>query len=510
MTRSRRLSLAFGVFAIVLGSDAFFWHSRDWNTASRLMLSYAIVDRGTLEITGLDVHTGDKAVLHKPTVRNGKPIVADHYYSDKLPGYPFLAAIPYAAARGVLRLPPHPIGDDRARRYWPADYFVTLATSGLLTAGTAALLVLLALDLGCTPAASMVVGLGYGLGTPAYVYATLAYGHQSCAFALFASFLLLNRPGRGPDWLRAAVAGFLAAGASVIELQVAPVSAILGLYLLIEAGFRRKRPATVFAFALGAAIPTLGMLWYNHEAFGSPWDMGYFHHVTFSHVHTHDNPTGLTGPDWSKLGPLLVTPYRGLLVYAPLLILAVPGWIVLLARRAWAMAAVSFLVCVAVLLVNLSYPEWTGGWSTGPRLLLPLIPFAMVPVAAFVSIGGRWTRPILALGLILAVAGAVEMLLFQGAGARIPNDPPARGRSRPVFSQPLVDAVWPIWTGETPTPGWRFGERFARNLVSIAAPGAVASLPPAAQALQFLPLVVLQAAAIVLLWRAAAARESGT
>lgn len=500
MTRSRRLTLALGVFAIVLGSAAFFWHSRDWNTASRLMLTYAVVDRGTLEISRLDIHTGDKAVIHRPTVENGRLVVKDHYYSDKLPGYPFLAAIPYAATRAVLRLPPHPLDEAIARQYWPADYFITVATSGVFTAWTAALLVLLALDLGGTPAASMVIGLGYGLATPAYVYATLAYGHQSCAFALFASFLLMARPGGGPDWLRTAVAGFLAAGASVIELQVAPVSAILGLYLLVEAGARRRRPATVFTFALGAAIPTLGMLWYNHEAFGSPWDMGYFHHVNFSHVHTRDNPTGLTSPDWSKLGPLLVTPYRGLFFFAPILILAVPGWIVLLARRLWAMTTVSFLVCLAVLLVNLSYPEWTGGWSTGPRLLLPLIPFAMVPVAAFLSIGGRWAKPVLAVALILALAGAVEMLLFQGAGARIPN----------VISEPLLNAVWPIWEGENPTPGWRFGERFARNLVSLAAPSVVKSLPPAAQPLQFLPLVVVQAGAIVLFWRATAARESGT
>src|SRR5262249_40370634 len=34
------------VFVILLLSYAFFWHSRDWNTASRLMLTYALVDRG--------------------------------------------------------------------------------------------------------------------------------------------------------------------------------------------------------------------------------------------------------------------------------------------------------------------------------------------------------------------------------------------------------------------------------------------------------------------------------
>ena len=88
--------------------------------------------------------------------------------------------------------------------------------------------------------------------------------------------------------LRLALAGFLAALASVIELQVAPVSAILGLYLLIEVLRRRYRPGGLVAFALGAAIPTLAMLVYNQVAFGSPWDMGYFHHVTFGHVHTRE------------------------------------------------------------------------------------------------------------------------------------------------------------------------------------------------------------------------------
>ena len=70
----RKLIPAAGVFLILLGSDAFFWHSRDWNTASRLMLTYAMVDRGTVVITGLDQQTGDKAFYR------------GEYYSDKLPG----------------------------------------------------------------------------------------------------------------------------------------------------------------------------------------------------------------------------------------------------------------------------------------------------------------------------------------------------------------------------------------------------------------------------------------
>ena len=50
------------VFLILLGSNAFYWHSRDWNTASRLMLVYSIVDRGTVCITGLEDQTGDRPI----------------------------------------------------------------------------------------------------------------------------------------------------------------------------------------------------------------------------------------------------------------------------------------------------------------------------------------------------------------------------------------------------------------------------------------------------------------
>ena len=78
-----------GVFVILLASYAFFWHSRDWNSASRLMLTYAIVDRGTVTITGLDGQTGDKALFQ------------GQYYSDKLPGYPCWRPCPTLRQAGV-------------------------------------------------------------------------------------------------------------------------------------------------------------------------------------------------------------------------------------------------------------------------------------------------------------------------------------------------------------------------------------------------------------------------
>jgi hypothetical protein len=456
-------SVAVGVFLILWLSSAFVWQARDWNGSSRLMLTYSLVDRGQVSINGLEDHTRDRA-------RVGR-----RYYSDKLPGFSLLAIPPYLFARHGMGIPPHPI-DRRGEGFthWPADYWIAVGTSGLATALTGALLSGFALRVGCGPRRAVLVGLGYGLATPAAVYATLNYGHQATACLLLGSFLVV--------WTRsslssACLAGLLAAAAAVVELQVAPVPAVIGVYVIILTATRRRRPATPAVFGVGAAGPILVLAAYNTLAFGSPLDMGYFHEDLrqFRDVHSAANPLGLRGPDLGKLVPLLWGEHRGLLFFAPILALAPPGWIALARRRWWGVFGVSLASCAVVLLVNLSYPEWTGGWSTGPRLLLPLVPFAMLPVAALLARGGRWVATI-ALGLVLA--GAAEMLLFQGAGGRVP----------PEFGRPLRDFV---------LPAWRSGA-LARNVGGMILPAATRSTW-----LPWLLLAALQAAATtMLLWLA--------
>jgi hypothetical protein len=297
------------------------------------------------------------------------------------------------------------------------------------------------------------------------------------------------------DTRRLFLAGFLAAYAAVIEIQVGPVSAILGFYLLAQCVSGHRRPDSLALFAVGAMFPTLILLTYNQLAFGSPWDMGYFHHATkaFADVHNADNPYGLSFPDrfWRKLLALLLGPYRGLTFYAPILWLTIPGWVVLIVRRQWDLAVVTLSVVVAVTLVNLFYPEWTGGWSTGPRLLVPSIPFAILPVAALVAGDSRATTVAAIFALVLGLAGGALMLLFQSVGGRIPHD----------YGDPLVQTVWPICTGQVPLPYWCDGERFTRNVVSLAAPARVARLNPGWSFVQFIPLVLAQGLAILALSR---------
>ncbi len=500
MTPTRRAVL--GVFLITFLSYAFFWQARDWNSASRLMLTYALGDRGTVSINGLDQQTGDKAFYR------------GLYYSDKLPGFSCLGLTPYLVATRIFHLPPHPINQP-GFAYWPADYWVTLATSGLASALTCALLVWLSLQLGCGHRSAILVGLAYGLATPAYAYATLAYGHQASAFALLASFALLwrrsgrslagqksltlpspggrgegyrsplppgegaRKAGEGPRlWTRTSMllAGAFAAYASVLELQVGPVSAILGLWCVAQAITKQRSWNDVAFFALGASGPTLFLALYNIRAFGSPFEMGYFHHATarFAEVHSKDNPLGLNLPNIAIVGELLWGQKRGLLIFAPIVALTPFGVVGLFKRGETSLAIVISLIMLSIFCVNLSYPEWTGGWSTGPRLLVPLLPFALLAVAGLLAQSAAW---MLALAIVMTTLGWLEMTFFLAVGGRIP-DP---------IAQPLLDGVWPLWAGE-PVPGWATNGRFARTMFDLIA----ARKPPQSGPIAFVALAFAQ------------------
>jgi hypothetical protein len=473
------------VFAILLASYAFFWHSRDWNSASRLMLAYALCDRATLAIDGLYQQTNDRAFFR------------GRHYSDKQPGYSFLAAPIYCFMKIFLRQPAHPL-DVPAMRHWPADFWVTLGTSGVLSALCGALLAAIVGQIGCGPRRAALVGLSYGLGTPAYVYATLAYGHQTAATLLLGAFAMVATGWHKWPRGRAFLAGFLVSYAATVDLAVAPICVVVSFIALARV-MRRDWPAMSLGFfALGALGPALFLISYNTIAFGSPLDVGYAHHVVprFREIHGRGNPLGLGAPRWHLVVPLLFSEYRGLLIYAPVVALAPLGWCVLGARRMWALGFGSIASCLALFLVNLSYPEWTGGWCTGPRLLVPMLPFAMIAVGAALGIANRRAmRALTLLACILALAGGLVILGCQGVDARIPDT---------LYDQPLTDplrsVVLPHWRGD-PVPAWWEGGRFGKNLASIFWPryNDDSIVPPHCQWIQFAPLLAFQGLAISLL-----------
>ncbi len=490
MTRLSPLTrAALGVFGILVLTLAYVWQSRDWNSASRLMLTYALADRGTIVLDGLDTQTGDKA------------FTGGHYYSDKGPGYSLVALIPYGLGKTVFGLPPHPLGIP-GRAHWPADYWVTLGTSGLATAASGALLTLLAGRFGASTRAAVVVGLAYGLATPALVYGTLAYGHQCAAFALLAAFALGEFEASRRAWWGAWLAGTLLGLAVLIELSAAPPALVLGLWFLGRSMGAVGSIRPLFGFLAGAGLPAIVLLSYNSLAFGSPLDLAYRYHVIprFRAVHSRTNPIGLATPDWSRLPALLWGEYRGLFIYAPIAVLA-PIGAILACRRGRALTS---LVCTLVvgcgLLTNLSYPEWTGGWSTGPRLLVTTLPFALLAVALALAVCSWLTGP----ALVLLGLGLAVNLLCLGVGGRLRDEV-----NGVPLDRPLSAGVVPLWTGR-PIPSWWIDDRFARNLGGLAWDRiGGAPLPADLRWLEFLPLFVVLAVAVPTLLVRAGRRTAG-
>src|ERR671933_1832665 len=85
--KKRRLLIG----VLLLGSYAYFYQGGGWNQNSRLDLSRALVERGTLQIDAYADNTGDKAVFD------------GHAYSDKAPGQALAAVPPVALGVGLLR-----------------------------------------------------------------------------------------------------------------------------------------------------------------------------------------------------------------------------------------------------------------------------------------------------------------------------------------------------------------------------------------------------------------------
>jgi hypothetical protein len=168
-------------------------------------------------------------------------------------------------------------------------------------------------------------------------------------------------------------------------------------------GSRRPQGVSgaVFRFALfvGAGLAALAPLAaYNVAVYGSAFSQGYAH-LHGAHEFVTGMGHGVEGvglPSLAALWGITFSPYRGIFVLSPFLLLALPGLIMMWrsgGKRSGQRAAA--LLCAyaagAMLLFDSGYYFWDGGVSLGPRHISPALLFLIFPVAVALR-HPRWYR----------------------------------------------------------------------------------------------------------------------
>jgi len=340
------------------------------NPDSRLALTYALVERGTLATDGYTSGTEDRAV------RDG------HYYTDKAPGVSFWMAPLYALAQLLPLSEASPGTSDR----FVIRYLLTFLGIGIPHAAFVVWLFHQSRRIEPLVGPRAMVAAGYALGSPAYAYSVHAFGHVPAAMCLFLGAAAL-RSGRH---FAAFTGGALLALATTLEYPAAFPAVVLAVICL--RGSRPTLARRAALVALGAAGPLSALAAYHTAAFGAPWRIGYTYLDPASPFAAAQRSgfLGIGVPDPGVALALVLGRERGLLFLAPWLALAVPGAVMLWRdatrdRRVHAVSALAVLV--ALLVVNAGYAVWDGGAAWGPRHLTAALPFTALAALPAVA---RW------------------------------------------------------------------------------------------------------------------------
>ena len=328
-------------------------------------------------------------------------------------------------------------------------------------------------SLAATPLPMVIAG-AFALGTLMYPFSTIFFSEAFGGALVFIGFYLLYRARSATrPALGVLFAGLLVGFAVLSEYPAGLVMLALFGYIWLIFGGRRLR--MLVTFGLGILPSGLLLGWYDWFAFGNPFALSYAYVSDSEFSGQHTGFFGVTWPHLDALTRILLYP-RGLVAESPFLILvplgfylwfrayrarrasaahqpdnqlalALPGnsWrSQLFARLAWIdqrLAGISpeALLCLAVcilypLAVASYFLPMAGENLPGPRLLIPMLPFACLTLAWVVDDRRRVVRAFFAAALCFAV---VLSYIYVVAGVRM---------IAPYSPYPVADLYWPLLT----------------------------------------------------------------
>jgi hypothetical protein len=356
------------------------------NPAARLLTVFGIVENGSLRADRWFDLSIDGA------------LVAGHVYSDKAPLSSFLVVPFYWLWRVVERGP-----------QTAADMNVAVIMGDLVTAalpfGAFAALLQRHAARSTSQRDAVWIALLAAFGTCVFGSAGTYLGNVLAgALLVFAYHFATSAPER-----HAYVAGLLAGLAVLAEYPLFVGAAILGVYLATRGAKLAIR------YAAGALPCAVAMFAYDAAITGSPFDFPQ-RYVRPQFFPPWGRRFALDAQALHAARALLFSEYRGLFVYAPMLLLLLP--LAVMRAESAARRGVFLAIAIGQFAVVASYWAWDGGWSIGPRHLVALtmlLVYEGVGALARTPRARPWFAGLASIGLALNLVAVATNPPFQGA-----------------------------------------------------------------------------------------------
>ncbi|MBZ0297628.1 MAG: hypothetical protein K8L99_34040 [Anaerolineae bacterium] len=459
-----RRAYAITVFLILLVCSAYFMPKwADWGANSRADLVYAFGDQGVLYIDDYHENTGDKACFAGTDYTGDNPCEDGHYFTDKSLG-PSLVAYPfYIIFKGIAAIPPiehfiqsgsglgnfgdtlNPEGEGirpEAVYQGMALTFITFFAMAVPSALLGTVVFLFAARFTRKDIYAFILALAYGLGTIAYPYSNVLYQHQMAAFGIFIGFFLLWRviyEEASLNWLW--LVGILFSLAVITEYPVVPFLALILIWAFIKMPNRWQLYRVILA-----GIP-LGIIFmgFNYFSFNTIMPVGYNYSINWQEEH-QTGFLSLTMPNLPRLYGLTFSPIRGMFVLSPFLLLFFPGiylmWKQRLDQRD--VLIVSVLIVLGFFLYNGASIMWWGGFTVGPRYLIPMLPFMVLPISFAFNwlLKHTWGQVITALLIAFSIFSVGSLTIAGQSWPDVTGFPNTIEQMN--ASYPLVDHALPL------------------------------------------------------------------
>lgn len=357
--------------------------------------------------------------------------IHDHYVSLFAPLVSFLIIPGYAVGRAL--------GDSQVGAY---------AIIALFALMNVLLIQKIAKKLGASSIAGAIAGFAFLFGTPAFAYGVSLYQHHISTFLILSSLYLLIA--FNSFWSMALI-WFLCALSIPLDYPnlflMMPIGlAALGRILIVsdDLSVVKFKLLTLRVLTFGAVVLPLALfLWFNKISYGNPFQLsGGVTAVQAIGANGKPERSPLLKPEDKQIAPdtkpdtrsivaffdtrnainglyiILLSPDRGMVTYAPIVLLGLIGaWLLYKQKNKYIMVILGIILADLILYVLWGDP-W-GGWAFGARYMIPAYAILALLLAVVIT---KWQNKTLLHVILFGVL--TYSIIVNTAGALTSNRNP--------------------------------------------------------------------------------------